>query len=74
MGYRVISRFFDRARNVYVDPGTPCPALDPAEAKRLVAANCLDVVADEPSPAVPPRRRRDVPAAPETPAPPAAGE
>ena len=74
MGYRVVSRFFDRARKVYVDPGASCPDLDPAEAKRLVGAKCLVEVADETSPASVPRRRRDAPAASETPAPPAAGE
>ena len=74
MGYQVVARFFDRARQVYVDPGETCPALDAATAKRLVAARCLVEVADEPSPASAPRRRRDAPAADATPAPPAAGE
>jgi hypothetical protein len=74
MGYRVVSRFFDRARNVYVDPGASCPDLDPVEAKRLVAAQCLVEVAGEASPVSTPRRRRDAPAASETPVPPAAGE
>jgi hypothetical protein len=74
MGYRVVSRFFDRARQVYVDPGASCPHLDPAEAKRLVGANCLVEVADDAPPANPLRRRRDAPPAPEAPAPTGAGE
>ena len=77
MGYRVVARFFDRARKVYVDPGAPCPDLDPAESKRLVAAQCLVEVADEAVPAGAPRRRRETPAVPSanTPStPPAAGE
>ena len=60
MGYRVVSRFFDRARQVYVDPGTPCPDLVPEEAARLVRAKCLVEVADEPPPPAPARRRREV--------------
>jgi hypothetical protein len=78
MSYRVVSRFFDRARKVYVDPGAPCPDLDAVEAKRLVAAGCLVAVEDESAPSGA-RRRRDAaaagsagPAAP--PAAPAAGE
>lgn len=78
MGYRVVSRFFDRARKVYVDPGAPCPDLDAAEAKRLVAAGCLVAIEDE-SASAGARRRRDAAAAgsaspAETPAAPAAGE
>lgn len=71
MGYRVVSRFFDRARKVYIDPGAPCPVLDVAESKRLVAAGCLVAVEDEVAPANPLRRRREatpVPAAAESPA------
>lgn len=41
MGFQVVSRFFDRARGTYVDPGTPCPDLDPVTAARLVRAKCL---------------------------------
>jgi hypothetical protein len=67
MGYEVVSRFFDRARNVYVDPGEPCPDLDPAEAKRLVGAGCLIAVEDASASASPLRRRRD--AAPAEPSP-----
>jgi hypothetical protein len=77
MGYRVVSRFFDRARQVYVDPGASCPALDAGEAKRLVAAGCLVAVEDESAPANPLRRRRDTAPAPariEPPATPAAAE
>ena len=59
MPYRVVSRFFDRAREVYVDPGAACPALPPDEAARLVAARCLVEVADEPPPGPAPRRKRE---------------
>lgn len=69
MGYRVVSRFHDRSRGVYVDPGAPCPALLADEATRLVAARCLVEVADESPPAPTPRRKRDVPAPADTPAP-----
>lgn len=74
MGYRVVSRFLDRARQVHVDPGTPCPDLPPEEAARLVRARCLVEVADEPSPPAPPRRRREAAPPVEPPAePPAPG-
>ena len=68
MGYQVVSRFFDRARNTYVDPGASCPDLAPEEAARLVRAKCLVEVADEPPPPAPPRRRREVATPAESPA------
>ena len=49
MGYQVVSRFFDRARNTYVDPGAPCPDLPPEEAARLVGAKCLVEIPDAPA-------------------------
>ena len=75
MRYEVISRFFDRARGVYVDPGAPCPSLDRATAARLVAAKCLDEVPDD-QPVHPRLRRTRTPAAtaPQPPEPPPAGE
>jgi hypothetical protein len=74
MGYRVVSRFFDRARSVYVDPGAPCPVLDAAESKRLVAAGCLVAVEEEPAPTNPLRRRREVATVPAPAEPPAVPE
>ena len=41
MGYEVVSRFYDRDRDRYVDPGQPCPALSEETAARLVRAGCL---------------------------------
>jgi hypothetical protein len=76
MRYEVISRFFDRARGVYVDPGTPCPPLDAATAARLVGAKCL-VEAPEDEPVLPRLRRTRAPVAiaPQpAESPPAAGE
>ena len=66
MSYRVISRFFDRARQVYVDPGAPCPDLVPDEAARLVRAKCRVEGGEEPPPA---RRRREFAPPAEPPAP-----
>ena len=74
MGHQVVSRFFDRARQIYVDPGSPCPDLDPETVRRLVAARCLVEVADETTPASSPRGRRSAPAAPAQSAPPAPAE
>ena len=51
MGYQVVSRFFDRARDTYVDPGAPCPDLDPETAARLVRAKCLVEGPDTAAPA-----------------------
>ena len=58
MGYQVVSRFFDRARNTYVDPGTPCPDIDPETAARLVRAKCLVEVPDAAPPGASPRAPR----------------
>lgn len=44
MAYRVISRFYNRAMESYVDPGQPCPPLDAKTGARLVEAKCLEVV------------------------------
>lgn len=44
MAYRVISRFYHRATEKYVDPGQACPPLDSDTGERLVAAKCLQVV------------------------------
>ena len=74
MGYRVVSRFFDRARKVYVDPDAPCPVLDAVETKRLVAAGCLVAVEDESAPVNPQRRRREVTPAPVPSEPPAVAQ
>lgn len=49
MDYEVISRFYDRDRGLYIDPGAPCPPLDEATAARLVRAGCL-VAVEAPSP------------------------
>ncbi len=57
MGYEVISRFYDRERSVYVDPGAPCPPLDAATATRLVRAGCLAEVT-ETVPAAKPKRTK----------------
>ncbi len=58
MGYQVVSRFFDRDRGVYVDPGAPCPDLDATTAARLVRANCVVEVPDGAPPAAIPRAPR----------------
>lgn len=39
--YEVVHRFYDRARDCYVDPGAKCPALDADTIERLVRARCL---------------------------------
>ncbi len=57
MGYEVISRFYDRAQDRYVDPGAPCPPLDTKTATRLIHAGCIAEVA-ETVPAAKPKRRR----------------
>lgn len=66
MAYRVVSRFFDKARKAYVDPDAPCPDLAPEEGARLVRAKCLVEIAEEPPPA---RRRRETAPPAEPPAP-----
>ena len=68
MRYEVISRFFDKERGVYVDPGTPCPRLSRREAARLVKAHCLAPL--EEAPATPAKgsggKGKDEPATPTT--------
>jgi hypothetical protein len=58
MGYQVVSRFFDYARGVYVDPGAPCPDLDAETVARLVRAKCLVEVPDAAAPSASPRAPR----------------
>ena len=72
MEYEVISRFYDRDRRLYVDPGAPCPPIDEATAARLVRAGCLMPAQAPPAEPKPPRakaRRKKEP----TPEPPADG-
>ena len=57
MGYRVVSRFFDKASGRYIDPGQECPPLPVEDAKRLVRARCLVETKDDP-PAAPPAPRK----------------
>ena len=56
MGYEVVSRFYDRDRDRYVDPGQPCPALSEETAARLVRAGCLVAA---PAARKPKRERKD---------------
>ena len=58
MGFQVVSRFFDRARDTYVDPGAPCPDLDAETVARLVRAKCLVEVPDAAPPGASPRTPR----------------
>ena len=55
MEYEVVSRFYDRARDAYVDPGAPCPPLDARTVDRLVRAGCIVPIEAVP-PASEPRR------------------
>lgn len=41
MRYRVISTFYDRRSDRYVEPGSKCPELDPETAARLGRAGCI---------------------------------
>ncbi len=77
MHYEVISRFLDRERGVYVDPGTPCPRLSRRTATRLVKSRCIAPIED--APVKPPSKKpADKPADPpeptEPPTPPPAPE
>lgn len=64
MHYEVISRFFDKERGVYVDPGAACPRLLRRTAERLLRARCIAEVEQDATEKTPKSPRGKAPIAP----------